>query len=381
MLPLSTLLRAMTEDEVFDRMLQMLKDLGLPVDSWRKGAAVRVIIRVLARIYAGFTVVVAAFIASGFLDTAQGEWLTKLARNVYNVERRTASFARENIQLTNAGAGLYEDNLPGSITVFNPVTKKAYRNTETFTLEPFQVLEVEFQAVEAGAASASAPDTITELETNLTDVSVTNLKSFIGLDAEKDPELRQACRDKLGSLSVRGPRTAYAWAVREAKLLDGTPVNINRSRISTSSSTGKVYVWVASPTGAPLPEDIAGVVTSIEERARPDTVTAIVAGVTEVAVTRTLDVWVKRRDGVVATDVKALIETAFVREGAIYPIGGIAKAPSLQGKLYSDWFAGVAKEAWPDVYDIDGAGADVSLADGQVALVEVTANVRLQEAG
>ncbi|MDX6479516.1 MAG: hypothetical protein QOG85_26 [Gaiellaceae bacterium] len=381
MLPITTLLRAMTEEEVFERFLEILRTLGMPVDKWRKGAAIRVIIRVCARLYAVFTVLVAAFIASGFLETATAEWLTKLAKNVYGVERRTATFAREKIRLTNAGAGLFEDNVIGSVTVFNPVSKKAYRNAELFTLSPFETKEVVFEAVEVGSASAAAAGTISELETNLTGVTVTNLRAFIGLDEENDEELRQACKDKLGSLSVRGPRSAYAFAVREARLDDGNFANVNRHRISTSSSTGKVYVWIASATGTPLPADIAAVADSIERRARPDTVTVIVQGVTEVAVTRVLDVWVKRRDGVNAADVKSTIETAFVREGVTYPIGGLAKSPSTQGKLYADWLAGVAKQAWPDVFDVDGTGADVNLAAGQVALLQITANVRLQDAG
>lgn len=380
MLPIDVLFRAMTEDEVFERMLELLRDMDLPVDSWRRGATIRVIIRVCARLYAGFTVIMAAFIASGFLETAEGEWLTKLARNVYGVERRQATFAREKIRLTNEGAGLFEDQAAFTVTVFNPSSKKAYRNAEAFTLNPFGVLDVVFEAVEVGSASTAAPGTVSELDTNLTGVVVSNPKAFIGLDEEKDPELRQACKDKLGSLSVRGPRTAYAYAVRQAKLLDGTPVNVNRSRISRWSHTGKVDVWIASPTGTPLAEDQTGVEASIEAIARPDTVTATVYLASEVPVTRTLDVWVKRRDGVRASDVAALIETAFVREGATYPIGGISKAPATQGKIYADWFAGVAKQAWPDVYDVDGTGADVNLAPGEVALLQVTANVRLEDA-
>lgn len=377
--PIETLLRSMTEDEVFDRMLEVLRDLGLPVDSWRRGAAIRVIVRVCARMYAVFTVLMSLFVAAGFLETATGDWLTKLAWNVYGIQRRTATFAREKVQLTNTGANLFEDNLPFTVTVFNPVTKKAYRNTTAFDLGPLETLEVEFEAVEAGSASTSAVGTITELETNLAGVNVTNPRAFIGVDAENDQELRQACKDKLGALSVRGPRTAYAFAVREAKRNDGSPVNINRSRRSTSSSKGQVFVWLASPSGTPVPDDITAVEESIEAIARPDTVTVFVAAATEVAVARTLDVWVQQRDGVSAADVKSTIETAFVREGALYPIGGIAKRPSTQGKLYADWLAGVAKHAWPDVFDVDGTGADVNLAEGEFAQLEVAVNVHLQE--
>jgi uncharacterized phage protein gp47/JayE len=379
MLPLEVLLRPMTEDEVFDRMLEILRVLGMPVDSWRRGAAIRVLIRVCARLYAGFTVIMAAFVASGFLETAQGEWLTKLAKHVYGVDRKVATFAKEKIRLTNTGPGLFENQVIGSVTVFNSVSKKSYRNTELFTLNPFETIEVTFEAVEEGSASTSAPGTIDALETTMNDVEVTNPKSFIGLDEEKDPELRQACKDKLGALSVRGPRSAYAWAIREAKLGSGQPANVNRWRISKSSSTGTVTIIIASPTGTPLPEDKTAVEESIELRARPEAVTATTLLAEEIVVTRHLDVWARHRDGVVANDIESIIETALVREAATYPIGGIAKSPSTQGKLYADWIAGVVKQAWPDVFDVDGTGADENIGAAQVVQIQITTTVRLED--
>lgn len=379
MLPIDILLRPMTEEECFDRLLEILASLGMPVHVWRKGGALRVIVRACARLYAAFSVLLAAFISSGFLETATGEWLTKLAWNVYGVKRRTATHAREKIRLTNLGANLYEDQIVGSIVVYNPITKKAYQNAEQFTLNPFSTIEVTFAAVEEGSASSSAANTITELETVLDGVEVINPKAFIGLDAENDDELRQACKDKLGAFSVRGPRTAYAWAIREATHEDGTPVNINRSSISRSSSKGQVFVWLASPTGAPLEADVEAVEESIEKRARPDAVTVFTDACTEVPVAKSLVVWARRRDGVAANDVKSTIETAIAREGANYPIGGIAKAPASQGYLYSDWLAGVAKQAWPDTFDVDGAGDDVALSAGEVAVLQVSVDVRLQD--
>lgn len=381
MLPLDQLIKPLTEDEVFDKFVEIAEELKLPAKTWRKGSPLRVILRVCARVYAGFTVIMAAFIASGFLDTAQGEWLTKLAKYVYGVDRRVATFARETIRFTNAGGGLYDDNPPGTVTVINPATQKAYRNVAAFTLNPLSSVDVVFEAVEVGSASSAAPNTLTELETTMNLVTVTNPRAFIGLDAENDDDLKQACKDKLATLANRGgPRGAYRYAIRVATSGDGSPVNINRSSVSNSSSKGEVYVYVASPTGAPLEDEVALVAASVEKYARPDGVRAYVNPVTEVPVTRTLTAWVKNRPGVVASDVKATIEAAIVLEGARYPIGGIAKAPSTQGKLYADWLAGVVKQAWPDVYDVDGTGADVNLAPGEVAVLDVTVNVRLQEA-
>ena len=113
--------------------------------------------------------------------------------------------------------------------------------------------------------------------------------------------------------------------------------------------------------------------------ARPETATATVAAATPVTITRTLTVWAKRTDGVAAADIKSLVETALVREAPSYPIGGIPKPPSTQGYVYADFISGVAKAAHSTIFDVDGAGADVALAAGEVAVFAISANVRLVE--
>lgn len=376
MASIEELMTPLTEDQVFETFLEICRNLDLPVDSWAKGGALRVILRAVARVYSGFTAVMAAFIKSGFLETAEGEWLTKLAKYVYGVTRREATFAKEDITLVNGGGFLHTQAI-GTVTVIAPVTKKAYRNTEAFVLNPLSTLDVEFEAVELGSASSAAIGTITDLETNLTGVTITQSRAFVAIDEESDAEVKQACRDKLGSLSVRGPRTAYSWAIREAKRLDGNPVNINRKKVSSSSSTGKVNVYVAAPSGAPIASDITAVEASIESLARPDGVQVTVAAATEVAVVRALTVWATREDGVSADDIKALVETAFVREGATFPIGGMHKPPSNVGKLYADWISAKAIGAHASIYDIDGAGSDVTLTAGQIAQLQITATVNV----
>src|SRR5205085_11030974 len=105
--------------------------------------------------------------------------------------------------------------------------------------------------------------------------------------------------------------------------------------------------------------------------------TVNVNAATGVPVTRTLTVWCKRVDGVSASDVKALVEAKLAAEIQEYPVGGIAKPPSIQGYLYADFLAGVAKSAHSSIFDIDGTGSDVALAVGEVATLAVTVNVRI----
>lgn len=378
--PIDELFTAPSEEAVLEKFLTILEEYKVPARSWRPAGALRTMLRVVAKVYAAWTLVLVAFIKSGFLETATGGWLTLLAYYVYGVSRREATFARDDLQLTNGGGGLYSQ-AAGTVRALNATTGKSYVNTEAFVLNPGETLLVEFEAVEQGAASSSAVGTITELETPLDVVSVTNPSALIGTDAEKDPELRQACLDKLATLSSRGPRGAYRYAVRQATRSNGSPVNINRWRVSPSSTTGIVQVHVAAPSGAPIADDVDAVVDSIEALARPDCVTVEVYAATEVAIARNLTIWAQRTDGADEAAIKALVETAFVREGPLYPLGGFTKPPVSQGYVYADRIKAIAAAAYPSIYEVDGEGADVALSPGQVPVFNITATVRLVDLG
>lgn len=369
---LDELTKPSTEDEVFEKFLSSGEELGLPSRSWRKGGAFRVILRIVARLYAAFSAVIAAFISSGYLEKASGEWLARLAYYVYFVDKRRATFAREKLTLTNSGGSVFEDIQPGAMVAIAPGTKKAYRNTGVFTIGALETVEAEFEAVEIGSASAAAPGTITQLEAVYDGVTATNPKSFIAIDDESDESLRQGCRDKMAARSVRGPRGAYAWAIREAKRVDGSPVNINRYSISTSSSKGQVSIIVAAPSGAPAADDLTAIDESIELRARPDAVRVLRSSATEVVVARALTIYAQRTDGVTADDLRSLVASAFVAEQPRYPIGGLPKPPSTIGKVWSDWIAGVAKGAHSTIYEIDGQGSDVDLGEAEVPVFQIT---------
>jgi len=377
LLAIDDLITPTTEDEVLETMLSNLEILGVSARSWRTGGVARTILRVVAKAYAAFSMLMASAIRAGFLETAEGAWLTLLAFYVFNVERREATFATGNVQLTNSGGGVFSFNA-GEVRVLWTNEGKAYTNDSAFTLNPGDVLTIPITAVELGSDSSAPPGAIDALETVLLGVSVTNVEAVVGTDAETDDDLRDACKNKLAAISVRGPRGAYAFAVREAKRLDGSPVNINRYSISSSSSTGVVTVYVAAPSGAPDPGDITQINASIEDIARPDSVTASATAATEVPLTRTLTVWAKRTDGVSASDIQGFAQAALVKEIAAYPIGGIPKPPSTQGYLYADFVTGVAKSAHASIYDVDGGGSDLALAPGQVAVLSsLTVSVRI----
>lgn len=378
MITIEELLAPVTTEAQLEKFLATLETLGVPARSWREGGSLRTMLWGVAATYAGFSESVLGFVRAGFLETATGGWLTLLAFNVYGVARIEATFATGIVTLTNAGGGVYAI-LPGELRLISAVTAKAFTNTAAIALNPGAVLAVPVRAVELGAASSATPATVTTLETALPGVSVTNAAAIVGSDAESDADLRERCRNRLAVISGKGPRGAYAYAVRSAVRTDGSAVDINRLRVSPGSSTGVVTVWVASPTGAPTPTDLPFIAAAIETYARPDTVTATLLAAVPVALASTITVWARATPGLTAPDLALLVSTALSAMIRDCPIGGIAKPPSVQGYLYADAIAGAAKSAHAAIFDVDGVGGDLAIAPGEVATLATTLDVRLVE--
>ncbi len=183
MLPIDQLIKPLSKDEVKDSIYRLMAATGLPVTSWPEGGVARTIVAIVAAIFAGFTDVIAVAIRAGFLDLAEGIWLTLLARYVYGVDRIEATFAAGEVTLNNTGGGVYSFD-PGDLIVRNPATNKTYTNTTAFDLGALEMgKKVPIRATEAGAASTSAPGQITEFVTTLLLVTVSNEAPVVGLDA------------------------------------------------------------------------------------------------------------------------------------------------------------------------------------------------------
>lgn len=382
-LSIDELFTAPTEDEVFDGLLTQLEATGIPARSWEVGGTGRSMLRVIAKAFAGLASFITAFIRAGFLETSEGAWLTLLARYVYGVERVGATFASGEIRLINAGGNVYNfvaEQVRVSRTTSSGVVY-TYTNPTAFSLNPGDDKLVTFVATVQGSVASAPPNTITKLETYFADVTCTNPVAVVGTDEQTDSELRSVCLDKLASLAMGGPQGAYGYAVRTAKRLDGSPVNINRFARSADSSVGVVTLYCASPSGAPSAEDLQAVRDRIEEVcARPDSVTVNVLAATPVSFTRTITVWAIKSPGLTASDVGELVSQALIAWIKTYPIGGLKKPPSAVGYLYADAVAGVALRAHAATFDVDfDVVADMALAAGEVASLATTINVRVVE--
>lgn len=371
---LADLTKPLTRAEVQAKIEQILGILGVNTTWWGRGAVVRTMIVGVSAVLAAYSELQAYIVKSGFLDLAEGDWLTLVARYVYGVERIEATFASGSCQLHNTSGNIYALDA-GEYIVSSPTTGKSYRNVTAFELDAGQTLAVSFVAVEAGSASNAAIGTITTAVTNLLGVSVTNTASFLGVDEEKDPPLRARCKELLGALSPNGPWDAYAYAARAAKRSTGESAGVTRTRI-TKDGYGNVTVLLAGASG-PITGDIDDPATelgavddAIRKRAEPLCVAATAAPASAVPITVAYELWMYDRPGA-PTD-SEVRDAGFEALADVFeslPIGGAALTEGGSGYVFLDPLRAAISNAVPEVIhaQITLPGGDQALTPTQVA--------------
>ncbi len=382
-LSITDLFTPLTADQIRAKMVVELLVLNIPADKWRAGGVASSILTVASMVLALLSIAIVEILQGFFLPTATGGGLKALAYYVYGVTVPDATFATGTITLTNTGGGSYTKAI-GAYSVRNPITKAVYSNSVAFSLGSGETLTTYFRAVEAGSASNSIPNTITEQVTSLLGVTITNAAAFVGTDAPTDAAIRQLCFNKLASLSVRGVRTAYAYAIQTAtNPVTMGPVNINRWAITENSHVGTVTLIVAAPSGIVDPNDLIGVQTRIEEVARPCGVEADAVAATGVPYTRSLTIYASAKAGTVAADVKAACDAALIDYLSAFAIGGVSAADNDNANYQGLFGEGIAGACAKGCAAVDATllsvrgNTDLALTSGQVAEDDVTTAVVL----
>lgn len=323
---LEELVTPMTVEEAKTAIYDALATRGVTTTGWKPGAVVRTIIAALAIILAAFSELQAAIARSGFLDLAEGAWLTLLARYVYGVERDTGAFASGEVTLTNSTGNIYSGD-PGDLIFLNSTTGKTYRNTAAYSLGSLGTITVAVEAIELGIASNANAGQIDDLVTTLNGVTVANASALVGADEETDALLRLRCRLSLGALSPNGPRDAYEYFARSAKNTDGTSTGVTRCKV-VPDGYGNVTVYVATASGEVTgdPDDpdtaLGAVNDAIQDSVVPDGVTAIIESATALAVPVTYELWLRDTTGLTEAQVTALVSAALTSTLSEAPIGG-----------------------------------------------------------
>lgn len=369
--PIDELVQPVDTDQVNDQILDNLETVGLKARSWRQAGSLRTIIKVISIIIAAFSSIIANAIRGQFLDLAEGGWLKWLAYYVYDVARIEATFATGEVTLTNTGGGIFSNVQPGALVVRAPSTGKTYRNTEVFSLGIGESKTIPVEAFELGSASSIGAGLVNEVVTQYFDgVECSNAAAIVGTDVEKNEDLRQRCRDSRGA---KGTRSAYRFATRSARRVDGSSVGINRDRYFIANGT--VRVVCANAAGPPSVDDLKDVRSSIEDLARVDTDTVIVDAATPKALTGTIHIWVPSSSGLQAPTLVTASNAATTAMMATYPIGGYAKTLGGQGYVWATAVEAAVKSVHPAIYDVDLEGGDIPLDDTDVATLASTVQV------
>lgn len=335
-LALSDLVKEETRDEVLGTLLTIAADVDLKVTAWQPGQPIRTFLTLVAQKVADITLLSREAIKGGLLDYAEKEWLTLLALSLYRVTRRDAKAAEgDSLSITNASDETYNVN-PGDLIVAHAVTGKTYRNKFAFAIPAGATIDIDDAPVtiladEAGTGSDAAPGQITALVSSLDGVTITNTAAILGADAETDPELRDRCRDKLGSLSPNGPKEAYAF-VSKTPALAAVGVAITRVLVVPDPVTGELTVFLATANGAPSGGDVTIVDTALDKWATPWCTSATAAAATNKVINVTCQVWVKG-SSLTPAQIQSAVAVALAAYFKSLPIGGDKIAPDTRGKV------------------------------------------------
>lgn len=383
---INELIKTYTPTEVATYLEDLMEANDVPAKSWKKGSVARTMLGVVAQVGSQASVVVSGAVAGMFLLLGKGNFVIAKAKDDYDVDRIAATAATGFVTLTNTGGQVYTVGA-NECLVRSSVTKKVFRITQGFTLGAYATsAPLPVLAVEVGAASTVSAGEITEFETPLARVEVTNEAAIVGRDAETEAELVARCLAKRGTWSPNGPRDAYEYAALSATLVDGTPTNITRVRVSPSSSTGEVYVVCATPSGAPTSDELDAVKANCLRYAKTDTDKLFVLAAAQVATSHAVTIWARGGD---AATILARAQAAVATLISTYPIGGIAKVEGEQGYLYLDAIAAevirssidesTGKSYGYTIFDVDFAAgnADTALEVDEVATNTITFDVRI----
>jgi phage-related baseplate assembly protein len=343
---LASLLIRETKAAIYATALSIARALNLPVDAWQAGDPTRSLYHVLSEVLSTLEGVVSAYVGSGFLDYATGDWLTLLAKQIYNVDREVAAYAETTFDLTNAGGGVY-DFEPGDLTVKCTATGKTYRNSSGGHLAALGgVLSVDIVADEPGSDSSAAAGEIDDLVTGYIGVTGSNPTAAVGVDEQTDDSLRQQCRDKVGALSPDGPAAAYSFVAKSSALTGTTAVT--RVRVYADSDTGDVTVYLAGPSGAVASGDRDVVETAILRWATPLCITPTVLSASNVTIAVTYQLWIYEGVNKTSLEIQTSVAAALATMFAKRPIGGDIIPPATTGALYKEMIESTIRTAFPD---------------------------------
>lgn len=361
-LTLAEVTTPLTTEQVQANVYAILAALGVNTTVWVPGSVVRTMIVSLCTVYSAMTELTAQIARSGFLALSDGDWLTLVARHVYGVDRRSASYAQGLVLVDNTGGGLYVLDV-GDLQVASPTTGHTYSSTEAVTINPGAMgVSVAVIADVAGAASSANADTVTRVASDLPGLACNNPTALTATDEESDASLRVRCAEMLGALSPMGPWDAYTSALRNATRDDGSNLGITRVRL-LPDGFGHVYVYCATATGGLSGPDIAVADEAVQRFAAPQAITAFVSTAVEFPIDTTYEVWLYNTSGKTEAQIKATIADAWRVYVNSLAVGGNIIPPDPVGHLYASEVIAVMSRAMPEIFRLELSEPSTSAVD------------------
>ena len=249
---MATLDTLLTEKTSATYQAEMLVDLadpavvggtGLPTTSWQPGSTPRTLIATQAEVSADLNLAQRSIAKGGFLDYAEGDWLTLLADQVFGVTRDAPVATIGIATLTDAGGGPH--TIAASQLLAKDASGREFRNITGGTLTLSGSLALRWQAVAVGDTSNIGNGTLTTLVTALAGVTIANPATWLTLPGTASSKAQGTVRITDGALT--GPHVVGAGTVT---VTDGTRAfsNVNSFTITTAGGYADV-LFEASANG------------------------------------------------------------------------------------------------------------------------------------
>ena len=320
---LSSLLTAISKASALDTVLFGLRSLGFKVTSWQSGGIGLTIAHFLADLVAQYSSTVLQIAKGGFLDYATGNWLTILADNLFDEQRKVSTKTAGTMLLaSSAGAPPYTI-VPYQIWATTPAGHR-FVNTSGGTIASGagETLELTWEAESAGAEYNIPSGATLTWVTPLPGVTLTNPSgtggdwlSSPGTDEESDDSLKAKCRAKWATRSYQRPAGAYEYWAKSAS------DSVTRVFVDDQNpdGPGTLRVYLAGASGGISDTGVISAVDSVLQLRKGPTSQVLTLGTSESVVNITGTVYVR---GYTATEAETSVDSKIASLFASIPIRG-----------------------------------------------------------
>lgn len=308
--------------------------LGLPTSSWTDETPELIIYSGNARQLERLSIAGIEFYRCGFLSTGRGGGLTLTAREFFETERLTATFASCLGSLNNLSVNTYSIPSGDTLVVKKTGEEVTYAIDGPLSIPPGATNNLVTRCEVAGSVgSAGVGDIVEIVGQSLPDVSYVNTSVAIGRDIEKDADLKDRSRLSTGPLSPAGPDAAYGY-IASGGTIPGAPeydaqaaaiaaigVVPARTQVIGDVNTGGVTAYYATYSGGISGPQLALINAAVQERvAGPGEDYTGLSGV-PVGIDFDYTVYVQSKYNVSADDVKTVIAAQIAEYIPAVPMG------------------------------------------------------------